>query len=466
MTPALRVPLLSPAAVAVLGALSSLAVGAALTESVALGIGLALALAFLPLVFLNLQVALGAWVVLVFLAGFPKLAGAPTASSIVLLLAWIGTLGAGSRVLRTMTVSGGRLIALLAIYLAWVALSLAWAQDAGRAADSLQSWAIAVATMVVVATTAASRGAVRLIAAAFVTGAVVAVVLAKATAGLEPAASAIETASIADGRLQSGASDPNYLAAVVVGALVLAGGLAAYDRRVRVRLLLAAGVLILLYGLLSTQSRGGLIAAVAAVGCALALFKNSRGPVLMGIVSVLAVAAVFVAMRPYFLERITATDGGGSGRGELWSVAWEVAKDKPIVGVGADNFVVVEADYLKAAGVRRFSELIGEQPHAVHNAYLQALAESGVVGLALLLAVIVAVLRSFLLAARRFEQLGDPAMATLARAVFVAVASMLVASVFLSNATDRRYWILFALGPAMLAAAARDARAAHDDANA
>lgn len=462
MTRALRPQLLHPITIASLGLLSALLVGALLAESVALGLSLAIAIAYLPLVFLNLPLALAAWVVLVFLAGFPGLQGAPTASSIMLLLAWVGTLDARAPVVRIMAKRHARLVLLLVVYIVWVALSVAWARDPGRAATNLLSWGIVLATFVVVATTATTRGAVRTIAAAFVTGAVVAVVLAKATAGLQPAASAVKTASIADGRLQSGASDPNYLAAVIVGALVLAGGLAAYDRRDRVRLPLAGGALILLYGLLATQSRGGLIGAVAAVVCALVVFKRNRGVIVLGIVSLCAFAAVYVALRPYVLERVTATNGGGSGRSELWSVAWEVAKANPIVGVGGENFVVVEGDYLKQAAPQRFTELIGESPHVVHNAYLQALAETGVIGLVLFLVVVVALLRTFLLAARRFEELGDPAMATLARALFVGVIGMLVASVFLSNATDRRYWILFALGPAMLAAAARDGATARD----
>jgi hypothetical protein len=56
-------------------------------------------------------------------------------------------------------------------------------------------------------------------------------------------------------------------------------------------------------------------------------------------------------------------------------------------------------------------------------------------------------------AAKRFEELGDDAMSTLARCVLVAALAALAASFFISNGTDQRIWLLFGLGPAMLAAA-------------
>jgi O-antigen ligase len=459
MGPALRLPLISPTAVAAIGGLGALAVGAAMTQRIGLGLGLAIAIVYVPLVFLNLALAIGVWVVIVFLAGFPGLAGAPTASSILLLLAWIGTLGSTRAPVRAMATRHARLIAAGLALIAWFALTLAWAEDPGLAGDSLLAVAIALVTLTIVATTVSSRRAVRLIAFAFVAGAVLAVVLAQAIQGIHPAASAVATASIDDARLQSGASDPNYLAAVVVGALVLAGGLAAFEGRARVRLTLAAAALILLYGLLATQSRGGFIAAAAALLCALAIFRSGRGRVLLGILVVCAFAAVFFALNPLVLERVTTIDGGGNGRAQLWDVAWRVARDHPIAGVGIGNFVAVERDYVREAKPLRFSDLIAEQPHVVHNEYLQTLAETGVVGLVLLVALIVGLLRTFLLAAKRFDELGDGAMATLARALFVALIGMLSASFFLSNGTDRRYWILFALGPAMLSVAARDGHA-------
>ena len=63
-----------------------------------------------------------------------------------------------------------------------------------------------------------------------------------------------------------------------------------------------------------------------------------------------------------------------------------------------------------------------------HNVYLQQLAETGVVGLVLLLVVFGASRGAAARAARRFDALGDPALATLARAVVSASIGFLTAS--------------------------------------
>ena len=69
-------------------------------------------------------------------------------------------------------------------------------------------------------------------------------------------------------------------------------------------------------------------------------------------------------------------------------------------------------------------------------------------------------LRAMWLAARRFEASGDTAMVVLAQAILVGLIGMLAASVFISDGNDQRLWLLFALGPALLAAARAPAAAA------
>jgi O-antigen ligase len=103
---------------------------------------------------------------------------------------------------------------------------------------------------------------------------------------------------------------------------------------------------------------------------------------------------------------------------------------------------------------------VTETPHVAHNVYLQMLAETGVIGLGLFAVILIGCLRAALAAARRFEQFGETAMAGLSRAVFVGMVGMLTASFFISNANDRRLWILLAMGPIMLALAQRPERAA------
>jgi hypothetical protein len=66
----------------------------------------------------------------------------------------------------------------------------------------------------------------------------------------------------------------------------------------------------------------------------------------------------------------------GNGRGDYWHVAWEMARDEPLLGTGAGSF---EAHWLQERPVSFHAR-------DAHNLYLETLAELGVLGLALLIA--------------------------------------------------------------------------------
>ena len=68
----------------------------------------------------------------------------------------------------------------------------------------------------------------------------------------------------------------------------------------------------------------------------------------------------------------------GSGRGDYWRVAWEMARDEPLLGTGAGSF---EAHWLQERPVD-----FSFPARDAHNLYLETLAELGPIGLALLLA--------------------------------------------------------------------------------
>ena len=86
---------------------------------------------------------------------------------------------------------------------------------------------------------------------------------------------------------------------------------------------------------------------------------------------------------PYAWQRVSESPGRGSGRIDLWTVAWRITEEHPVNGIGLNNFGVVAADYVRDVGPLERVDLIADRPHSVHNAYLQFLAETGVVGLLL-----------------------------------------------------------------------------------
>ena len=174
----------------------------------------------------------------------------------------------------------------------------------------------------------------------------------------------------------------------------------------------------------------------------------------------LAVGAFALATTPGALERVTTLDNGGNGRTELWTIAWKMSGDNPVVGVGLNQFREQSMDYVREPGNLEFVELIVESPHIVHNAYLQMLAETGVVGLVLFLTVLALCLGASIRALRLAREADRRDLTALAQGVVVAQAGFLAAMFFLSIGNDFRLWLLLGLGPALLAAVQTSTRPA------
>lgn len=429
-------------------------VGLLTAADVALGVGLFVACCYAPLVLVDLPLGLALWVGFVFIEHLPAVSVGPTVAAILVALAWFGTLGARREAIDAIVKRHRRMFAAAIVLLVWLSMSALWARDAGLVGSDVWTWYVSIFTLVIVATTIATPGQVRLVLAAFVGGAVVSVVIGLLASGLTSDGTAIDSATSVDGRLQGGGGDPNYLAAGLVPAIVLAGALMGQFRDPVIRWLLCVAIVISGVGLAATQSRGGLIAAALTVIAALACYRRRAGTaVVLGLI-VVALGAWF-SVNPQAWNRITDFDDGGTGRGDLWAVGWEIFQDHPVHGAGLNNFRAESFRYVRRPGELKRVDLIAERPDIVHNTYLQLLVETGLVGLVLFMALILACLRAGWSAARRFDVAGQRALSDLTRAIIVASIGMLAASFFISNGTDSRLWVLLALGPGLLGIAVR-----------
>jgi O-antigen ligase len=435
--------------------LSALLVGAGLAADVPLGLGLLMGLCYAPLVLINLPVGIALWITLVFVEHHPAVSIGPNAAAVLIALAWLGALADRRGRTRLVLRENRALLGLMAVLILWLAMTALWATDPYLVAEDVWQWPVAALVLFVIATTISTEGQLKLIFAAFVIGALLSVLVGLVSNGLDPGGSAIDTATQTDGRLQGGAGDPNYLAAGLIPALILAAALFATTRNAGARLGLAAVMAVLAVGFAATESRGGLIAAIVLVPSAFVLYKRRRGAVVAVAALMVTLTGLAFAATPGSWERITNFDGGGNGRSELWGVGWEITKEHPFVGVGLNNFRAESYRYVRRPGNLEYVDLIAEKPKVVHNAYLQFLVEAGIVGLALFVAVALACLAAAWRAARRFDELGERTLANLARAVALSDIGMLAAAFFLSNAGDKRLWFLFGLGPALLALARR-----------
>ena len=99
--------------------------------------------------------------------------------------------------------------------------------------------------------------------------------------------------------------------------------------------------------------------------------------------------------------------------------------------------------------------MLVEKPQNTHNIWLQLFVETGIVGLALLIAVVAVCVRAGYLAAKRFRRIGRQDLAALAQWVTIASLALLAAGTFISNAANRPLWVLLAMGPILLGIASR-----------
>ena len=278
----------------------------------------------------------------------------------------------------------------------------------------------------IVATTPRTRSTYGSVVAAFVLGGVLSVIAGFVVNGISTGGSAASLASEGDSRFGGGSGDPNFLGAGLVPAIVLAGALMRQVRDPMARWMLAVAMLVLSIGLAASQSRGGLIAAVVALLAALVLYRRK-----LPILAFLGLAVAFlgpVRRDPQTWERIMTFDDGGSGRQDLWEVGWRIFEE--LVNVGLNNFRKELFDMCASQALERV-DLVAERPRIVHNVYLQLLVETGVVGLALFMIVVLGCLRSMWVAGRRFDSAGDTALGDSSRSVFVATLATLAASFFL-----------------------------------
>jgi O-antigen ligase len=147
--------------------------------------------------------------------------------------------------------------------------------------------------------------------------------------------------------------------------------------------------MVLMVGLLATHSRGGLLAFAAGSLAVLAFLRRGRAAALALMAGVVLIGLLWVdvgATRTAFVSR-----GLRQSRFALWADAIRMFPRFPALGAGFNAF---GTSYTQYQTIERY-EWYGE----AHNEYLQALLDMGVVGAALLAALLLRLLRAAVRAA-------------------------------------------------------------------
>jgi O-antigen ligase len=419
-------------------------------------IGAAIGIAFLVMISADLTIGVVLFAGISFFETVPGFGGASLTKFVGLLLslAWLATLATRPDAKTDFLKVYPRISGVLLAFLAWNGLSFAWSEHPSAAFDALSRLALNGILILIVFTAIRSERDVMRVFWAFIVGASLATVIAVLT-GSGP------TAYGEAARISGGANDSNELAAILVASASIAAGLAFVARRKPALRTVAFGAsAVSLSGIILTVSRSGLIALGVAVIAAV-IFAGRWRPRVLAMSAMVVFTAVFyfAFLAPQSArERVTTSESGGHGREDIWTVAWRMVEAHPVRGVGAGNFPTSSIHYLLIQpGLIRRSDFIVDTEKVVHNAYLQAWAETGLIGLVLFLGLIVGLLACSWNAIKRFERDGNLLMEVLTRAQLVGTIGLLSSLFFASNQYNKQLWLLLGMGPAMLAIAkARD----------
>jgi O-antigen ligase len=428
-----------------------------------LAIAAALGLAFLLVVFADLAAGVAMFTAISFFETVPGVPGSITkVAGLLLAIAWLGNLATRADAKADFLRQHPAISSVLLLLVSWSAISVGWSEDPAPTLDAVSRLALDAVLFLIVFTALRTERDVLRVFYAFIagaSGATVAGVLAGA--GPTPYGEAA--------RISSSSANANELAAVLVATVAVAVGLVIVSRRSPALRLASIGAATLaLLGIVLTVSRSGLIALAVASVAAVIFAGRWRPRVLLISVLILGGAGIYFLTfaPPEARERLTTTEQGGHGREDIWKVGWRMVEAHPIHGVGAGNFKTSSIHYLLVEpGLLRRSDFIVDTQKVAHNVYLQAWAELGVIGLALLVSLILALLNCSTRAIRQFTRDGNLMMEILARAQLVGTIGLLSSLFFSSDQYNKQLWLLLALGPTMLAIATQQARRADSGGN-
>ncbi len=195
------------------------------------------------------------------------------------------------------------------------------------------------------------------------------------------------------------------------------------------KLLWAVALLFLLYGVIATYSRSGLIAMVICFFICIWEFgiKAKRPVVIAGAIFILMLGVGVAVTTPRYITRISTLVEGGDvdgafdhgsmdARRELLMESIRVTLQHPIFGVGPGNFQAYTKSW-----------------HVTHNTYTELSSETGIPGLALFLAILYFTFRNLKAVSDTQVHKHDPQIQLFTSALRAGLAAYIVGSAFAST---------------------------------
>jgi putative inorganic carbon (hco3(-)) transporter len=251
-------------------------------------------------------------------------------------------------------------------------------------------------------------------------------------------------ANVESGRIAGTVGSPNlaagYLSMVLaVTASVLFTDLGRWYKALAM-LTFGAGVL----ALILTESRGGWVAFAVAMMTICALGLRGKRLWLTVTVAVNFLLVIVLLFQDVILTRWFGhvANTGANARLPLLKLAWDVIKDYPLLGAGANNFATVAKDYVSHNSTWR------EWFFTVHNKYLLVWAETGIGGLLAFMGFLAVTIRQLWKCWKLRDRLLSPLALGFMAGVLGMTAHMLV-DVYRGRAVVQVFWLVAGLAVVM-----------------
>jgi O-antigen ligase len=357
----------------------------------------------------------------------------------------------------------GPILVPMAAYVTWATASGIWSVSLPHTIEILGSLGIALVYMVSFATLVHDeRDLKRALNVLAVASIIIGLVSTLSFAGIGVFAGD----SLQGGRSQGGVGDPNFFANVQLVALPLMLLLATEAKTWLGRAFFGLATLMAITSILSTLSRGGMIALVVVfliLPCLPAAWYlgSKRQKTAVMIALVVCVGGLFT--RPGFRAEIVnrvntlfassnaAESGGssaGSGRTELWKAAFASIEERPIFGLGLGAYPSQSNRLLfETPGVNLELFSVDKHPDGieVHSAYIGTTVDLGFIGLAFFLSMLTATMLWLGRLASRARDVGAIFLGRVAVALNLSMVGWVISSTFIETETARPLWIIMGL---------------------
>ncbi|EAS40532.1 oligosaccharide repeat unit polymerase [Photobacterium profundum] len=201
------------------------------------------------------------------------------------------------------------------------------------------------------------------------------------------------------------------------------------------RTMTALFMIILVSGIIATQSRGGLLGITSAFFTLMLL--RSRSIIIPSIISgiglILLVVFAGISDRSSGGSGEEGIDESSMGRLFAWEAAFRMALANPLTGVGLDNFYFNYFFY---------SPHWDGKNHAVHSTWFQILGETGFIGFLLFICLLVG---TFTLSYQLLNRLRNHEMKPIAEGLWIGLITFCVSGTFLTQGTTWPLYILISL---------------------